>query len=68
MKTIEYIGTAALLGYAGVQSASFIGKAAIPYAMKWFGTIVPGLGTFHKPLAYGGVAAVLQHVTSKAVC
>ena len=40
---------------------------AISYAMECFGTIVPGLETFYKSLAYGGVAAVLQHGTSKAV-
>ena len=34
--------------------------ACVPGAMSTFGTVVPGVGTFHAPLAAVGVAASLQ--------
>ena len=44
-----------------------LGVAMVPGPMTAFGTVVAGLGTFHAPLAVGGVAATLQATSSALV-
>ena len=42
-------------------------RAFIPIAMSLFGTVVPGVGTIHAPLASGGIAAWLQSSSAALV-
>lgn len=39
-------------------------EALVPLAMSTFGTVVPGVGTFHAPLVSGGCAAALQSASA----
>ena len=55
------------LGVAGAAMVPLIGLGAaalVPTAMSTYGTVVAGVGTFHAPLAAGGVAAILQSTSA----
>jgi hypothetical protein len=58
------IGAAVVI--SGVVVIGVVSWALVPVAMSTFGTVVVGVGTFHAPLAAGGVAATLQ-ATSAAL-
>jgi len=58
------IGAAVVI--SGVVVIGVVSWSLVPVAMSTFGTVVVGVGTFHAPLAAGGVAAALQ-TTSHAL-
>ena len=64
MGVTKTVATGALASAALVLSTQTAASAAIPLAMKTFGTVVPGLGTIHASLATYGLAAYLQWIAA----
>lgn len=55
----------AAIGCMAVLAVGHCAAAAVPAAMSYFGTVVPGVGTIHASFATGGAAATLQVVSAK---
>jgi hypothetical protein len=57
---LYWIAGAIAIGAATPIALGATATSLVPTAMTAFGTVVPGVGTLHAPLASWGLAAVLQ--------